>query len=102
MRYLEHVELKTSINYTTRGALEVYLTSPTGKINKIITGFNLNVLFVIGTKVQLLNTRLLDKSEDGFQNWTFMSVMTWGEIPTGLWILTITDNVSYKTNELQK
>lgn len=44
--------------------------------------------------VQLLTTRKLDKSDKGFENWTFMSVMTWGEIAEGLWILTISDKVT--------
>lgn len=31
VRYLEHVEVKTNINYTVRGALQIYLLSPSGK-----------------------------------------------------------------------
>lgn len=32
INFLEHVEVLTNINYTRRGVLEVYLTSPSGKI----------------------------------------------------------------------
>lgn len=46
-----------------------------------------------GTTVQLLRHRKLDKSNEGFQNWTFMSVMTWGENPKGVWTLEILDKV---------
>ncbi|XP_023311252.1 neuroendocrine convertase 1-like [Anoplophora glabripennis] len=73
IRYLEHVELKTNINYTVRGALQVHLTSPSG------------------TEVQLLAPRKLDESDQGFVNWTFMSVMTWGEVAEGTWTLTVSD-----------
>ncbi|XP_076260552.1 neuroendocrine convertase 1-like [Rhynchophorus ferrugineus] len=78
--FLEHVELKTSINYTVRGALEIHLTSPAG------------------TTVQLLAPRKLDKSPRGFINWTFMSVMTWGELSTGLWTLVIADDKGPEEN----
>lgn len=49
--------------------------------------------FIKGTKVELLAPRKLDVSSDGFNNWTFMSVMTWGENPNGIWTLTVADNV---------
>lgn len=29
--FLEHVSVRTTINYTIRGALEIHLTSPSGK-----------------------------------------------------------------------
>ncbi|XP_019768309.2 neuroendocrine convertase 1 [Dendroctonus ponderosae] len=72
--FLEHVEIKTTINYTLRGALEVHLVSPAG------------------SSVQLLASRKFDKSAKGFNNWTFMSVMTWGELASGIWTLTISDS----------
>lgn len=43
--------------------------------------------------MELLAPRKLDESSDGFNNWTFMSVMTWGENPNGIWTLTVADNV---------
>jgi proprotein convertase subtilisin/kexin type 1 len=76
LRYLEHVELTTTISYPVRGALEVYLKSPSG------------------SNVQMLAPRKLDKSRNGFQSWSFMSVMTWGETAEGVWTITILDNVS--------
>lgn len=32
VEFLEHVEIETTIKYTNRGALQMYLTSPHGKI----------------------------------------------------------------------
>lgn len=49
---------------------------------------------ISGTKVELLAPRKLDDSSKGFTDWTFMSVMTWGENGEGLWILKISDHVS--------
>lgn len=52
IKYLEHVEVMTTINYTRRGSLEVYLTSPTGFYFYIIQQFkDYNLLF----KVPLFN-----------------------------------------------
>lgn len=75
VNFLEHVEVLTNINYTRRGLLEAHLTSPSG------------------TRVEVLAPRKLDKSSAGFRNWTFMSVMTWGEDPNGIWTFTVADNV---------
>lgn len=47
-----------------------------------------------GTSTVLLAERERDKSPNGFKNWDFMSVHTWGENPAGTWILRITDMVS--------
>ncbi|RZB94428.1 neuroendocrine convertase 1-like, partial [Asbolus verrucosus] len=80
VQYLEHVELRTTIDYPIRGVLEVYLTSPSG------------------SKVQMLATRKLDKSKKGFNGWTFMSVMTWGESAEGQWTVTVSDQVGPEGN----
>ncbi|KAL1490904.1 hypothetical protein ABEB36_011579 [Hypothenemus hampei] len=78
--FLEHVQVRTFINYTVRGALEVHLTSPAG------------------SRVQLLAPRKFDTSSRGFRNWTFMSVMTWGELASGVWTLNIADNIGPENN----
>lgn len=49
----------------------------------------------LGTTVQILAPRIKDLSSQGFLGWTFMSVMTWGENPNGVWTLTLEDNVSF-------
>uniref|UniRef100_A0A8C6IZ23 Neuroendocrine convertase 1 n=1 Tax=Melopsittacus undulatus TaxID=13146 RepID=A0A8C6IZ23_MELUD len=70
---LEHVQLEATIEYSRRGDLHVTLVSPAG------------------TSTVLLAERERDRSPDGFKNWDFMSVHTWGENPTGTWVLRITD-----------
>ncbi|KAF1519985.1 Neuroendocrine convertase 1, partial [Eudyptes sclateri] len=70
---LEHVQLEATIEYSRRGDLHVTLVSPSG------------------TSTVLLAERERDKSPNGFKNWDFMSVHTWGENPTGTWVLRITD-----------
>lgn len=54
-----------------------------------------------GTNTVLLAERQRDKSANGFKDWDFMSVHTWGEDPAGVWTLKITDMVSivWKSNE---
>ncbi|KAJ8914185.1 hypothetical protein NQ315_015958 [Exocentrus adspersus] len=109
IRYLEHVELRTNINYTVRGVLQVQLTSPSGKcrgdmmfrrnLAKRWSGEFLELTIGLrGTEVQLLTTRKLDKSDQGFVNWTFMSVMTWGEFAEGTWTMTVSDVVGPREN----
>ncbi|KAK0180404.1 hypothetical protein PV327_006048 [Microctonus hyperodae] len=80
VEFLEHVVVETTIKYTNRGALQMQLTSPRG------------------TKVKILSSRKLDVSVEGFKNWKFMSVGTWGEDPRGTWTLDITDVLGPKTN----
>ncbi|XP_010126804.1 PREDICTED: neuroendocrine convertase 1, partial [Chlamydotis macqueenii] len=70
---LEHVQLEATIEYSRRGDLHVTLVSPSG------------------TSTVLLAERERDKSPNGFKNWDFMSVHTWGEDPAGTWVLRITD-----------
>ena len=73
VRYLEHVEVVLNMEYSRRGELEVALESPAG------------------TVTWLLTRRGKDSSRSGFQNWSLMSVHTWGENPKGDWKLTIQD-----------
>ncbi|CAB1315427.1 unnamed protein product [Coregonus sp. 'balchen'] len=72
---LEHVQVEASIEYTRRGDLHITLTSPT--------------------------ERERDMSSNGFRNWDFMSVHTWGEDPTGTWTIKITDMSGRMENEGQ-
>ncbi|KAK3925028.1 Neuroendocrine convertase 1, partial [Frankliniella fusca] len=73
VNFLEHVEVVANVEYPVRGALEMYLTSPAG------------------TKVQILSPRQRDLSDQGFEDWHFMSVLTWGERPHGVWMLEVVD-----------
>uniref|UniRef100_A0A7N6FLQ4 Neuroendocrine convertase 1 n=1 Tax=Anabas testudineus TaxID=64144 RepID=A0A7N6FLQ4_ANATE len=78
---LEHVQVEASIEYTRRGDLHITLTSPAG------------------TNTVLLAERERDTSSNGFRNWDFMSVHTWGEDPAGTWTLKITDTSGRMQNE---
>ncbi|XP_048450873.1 neuroendocrine convertase 1 isoform X1 [Rhincodon typus] len=73
IKALEHVQLEATIEYTRRGDLHITLTSPAG------------------TNTVLLAERERDSSPNGFKNWAFMSVHSWGEDPLGTWLLRITD-----------
>ena len=79
IHYLEHVIVRITlqaVNTTDfgsmRGHIGVKLTSPSGTTSELL-GYRLND-FVLG----------------GYFEWPFMSVMFWGEDPTGEWTLTIT------------
>ncbi|XP_047502415.1 LOW QUALITY PROTEIN: neuroendocrine convertase 1-like [Penaeus chinensis] len=78
IRSLEHVQVIASISYSRRGALDIGLMSP------------------MGTPTTLLSPRVADGSTEGFKDWAFMSVHTWGEDPQGVWKLNISD---YQTEE---
>ncbi|XP_060062546.1 neuroendocrine convertase 1-like [Ylistrum balloti] len=76
INFLEHIQMQITMDYSKRGALHISLTSPSG------------------IKTMLLSERSMDGSSAGFQNWTFMSVQSWGENPAGHWKLTIKDEKS--------
>uniref|UniRef100_A0A2K5DPW2 Neuroendocrine convertase 1 n=1 Tax=Aotus nancymaae TaxID=37293 RepID=A0A2K5DPW2_AOTNA len=78
---LEHVQFEATIEYSRRGDLHVTLTS------------------AAGTSTVLLAERERDTSPNGFKNWDFMSVHTWGENPIGTWTLRITDMSGRIQNE---
>ena len=41
-----------------------------------------------------MRPRSNDFDKDGYLNWPFMSVQTWGETPVGEWTLKVFDDVS--------
>ena len=71
--YLEHLVVQMSINTQNvkRGDLQIELTSPSGTLSV------------------LLHPRPLDNKPGEYVDWPFMSVMFWGEDPTGQWTLNI-------------
>ncbi|KAI0006488.1 peptidase S8/S53 domain-containing protein [Xylariaceae sp. FL0662B] len=75
---LEHVTVTMNVEHSRRGDLSVDLISP----DKVIS--------------HLSATRKLDKSEDGYDDWTFMTVAHWGESGIGTWTLIVRDS---KVNE---
>lgn len=70
---LEHVTVTMNVDHTRRGDLSVDLISP----DKVIS--------------HLSATRRLDASADGYTDWTFMSVVHWGESGIGTWTVIIKD-----------
>jgi len=70
---LEHVQASTSIVILEgeRKDLSIHLTSP------------------LGTNSILLPFRPYDLFSEGFLQWPFMTVQSWGETPNGIWTLTI-------------
>ena len=73
IQFLEKVVAVMTLEVTDgmRGDITVDLTSPNGTVSK------------------LLSQRPRDNSSEGFNEWPFMSVMFWGEDPTGEWTLTV-------------
>ncbi|KII65078.1 PC3-like endoprotease variant A [Thelohanellus kitauei] len=72
---LEHVVLTVSLIHHRRGSLSIDLISPAGSPS------------------QILSTRRYDSSEEGLDDWNFMTIHFWGENPSGKWKLIVTDNV---------
>lgn len=68
---VEHITVTVNIDADFRGHTTVDLVSPSGMIS------NLGVV------------RKLDRSQQGFPNWTFMSVAHWGEKGVGTWKLQV-------------
>lgn len=71
IKYLEHVLISIDFKGSTRGMLEIYITSANG------------------TRSRILRQRQNDISTSR-TTWTFMSVHTWGEDPNGIWSIEIT------------
>lgn len=80
VNYIEHIQLYVTLEYSYRGALSIHLASPSG----------------ISTCV--LSAREADFSKDGFKDWAFMSVHTWGENPVGDWKLSVLDTKGSESN----
>ncbi|XP_047425540.1 proprotein convertase subtilisin/kexin type 5 isoform X2 [Mugil cephalus] len=76
--YVEHVVVRLTVAHGRRGDLSITLTSPSGTVSR------------------LLANRPLDDSTEGFQNWEFMTVHSWGEQAAGEWTLKIQDTPSEK------
>ncbi|KAL1882202.1 pheromone processing endoprotease [Diaporthe australafricana] len=75
---VEHVTVTMNIDHTRRGDLSVDLISP----NKIVSHLSV--------------PRRLDNEAAGYEDWTFMSVVHWGESGLGKWTVIVKDT---KVNE---
>ncbi|EKD18175.1 uncharacterized protein L3040_007651 [Drepanopeziza brunnea f. sp. 'multigermtubi'] len=72
---VEHVTVTMNVNHTRRGDLSVDLVSP-----DTITS-------------HLSATRRLDSAAEGYNDWTFMSVVHWGESGVGKWTIILKDTI---------
>ncbi|KAK5948259.1 pheromone processing endoprotease [Knufia fluminis] len=72
---LEHVTVTMNVNHTRRGDLSVELKSPEGRTSHIATA------------------RQHDNQVGGYDDWTFMSVVHWGESGVGTWTVVVKDTV---------
>eukprot|EP00794_Sanderia_malayensis_P000325 gene325-957_t len=79
---LEHVVLTVSFVHKKRGDVSIDLFSPSK------------------TRSQMLSTRKYDDSDEGLDEWNFMTVHKWGENPRGIWQMKITDNNNQEQNDL--
>ncbi|KAH8679756.1 peptidase S8/S53 domain-containing protein [Tricladium varicosporioides] len=77
---LEHVTVTMNVGHTRRGDISVDLVSP----DKIVS--------------HLAATRRLDTEASGFEDWTFMSVVHWGESGVGTWTIVVKDTVVNEFN----
>ncbi len=68
---IEHVTLTADITHSSRGNLEITLTSPAGTVSRLAEVHN--------------------DINDNFPSWTFSTVRDWGETADGDWILKIAD-----------
>ncbi|KAK3098823.1 hypothetical protein FSP39_023409 [Pinctada imbricata] len=73
IRKTEHVEVYVKLEHTHRGDVELFITSPSGKISR------------------LLAARKNDHATEGVDFW-FMTIHHWNEMPEGEWNLVVCDN----------
>ncbi|OQV12101.1 Neuroendocrine convertase 1 [Hypsibius exemplaris] len=76
INHLEQVEVIVSLSHLKRGAVRVFLTSPSG------------------TKTLIAPRRDMDSSTDGLNGWSFISVHNWAEKPFGMWIVNLESHVN--------
>ena len=80
LQTIEHVTVTMNVNHTRRGDLSVELKSPEGTISHLAT------------------TRRDDGANEGYIDWTFMSVVHWGESGVGTWTVVVKDTNSNEHN----
>ncbi|RMD39928.1 hypothetical protein DV735_g5208, partial [Chaetothyriales sp. CBS 134920] len=72
---LEHITLTMNVDHTRRGDLSVELRSPAGRISHLSV------------------SREHDNEARGYEDWTFMSVVHWGEPGIGTWTVVVKDTI---------
>ncbi|EFW99397.1 pheromone processing endoprotease kex2 [Grosmannia clavigera kw1407] len=77
---VEHVTVTMNIDHTRRGDLSVDLISP----NNVVSHLSV--------------TRKPDNTPQGYVDWTFMSVVHWGETGVGTWTVVVKDTIVNNKN----
>ncbi|KAK3942105.1 peptidase S8/S53 domain-containing protein [Diplogelasinospora grovesii] len=77
---LEHVTVTMNVEHTRRGDISVDLISP----NKVVSHLSV--------------PRRLDNAAEGYDDWTFMSVVHWGESGLGTWTIVVKDTIQNEFN----
>ncbi|CAK7230643.1 pheromone processing endoprotease [Sporothrix bragantina] len=72
---IEHVTVTMNVEHTRRGDISVDLISPDNIVSHLSV------------------TRKNDNAAVGYEDWTFMSVVHWGEFGVGKWTLVVKDTV---------
>eukprot|EP00088_Acartia_fossae_P058133 TRINITY_DN6795_c0_g1_i11.p1 TRINITY_DN6795_c0_g1~~TRINITY_DN6795_c0_g1_i11.p1 ORF type:complete len:903 (-),score=171.96 TRINITY_DN6795_c0_g1_i11:717-3425(-) len=78
VKFLEHVQAHVTLSSARRGDIQIFLTSPSG------------------TRSQLLKRRPHDMTPQGFQDWPFLTVFSWGENPIGTWQIEVQNDGRYR------
>ncbi|KAF2403975.1 hypothetical protein EJ06DRAFT_301304 [Trichodelitschia bisporula] len=72
---IEHVTVTMNVEHTRRGDLSVELRSPSGVVSHLST------------------SRKTDEAHVGYVDWTFMSVVHWGDSGVGKWTVVVKDTI---------
>lgn len=91
VNYIEQVQAFVTLSTDRRGEIEIYLHSPSNTRSQLLPVRTRECL-VLKTKIPCRITfqrRERDQSSKGFQDWPFLTVQLWGEIPHGQWKLEI-------------
>lgn len=83
INYLEHVEVKVSLNYSRRGDLEMKLSSPSGTVSNL-------------THFRYADSLFENKE---LKNWVVMTLHLWGETAKGKWTLTLNNSQRKHVNK---
>ena len=82
----EHIELVVNITHKYRLDLDIRLESPSGTVSRLTTP--------VASNESVIATTFADNSRryDDYINWSFKTVLHWGENTRGIWYVYINDN----------
>ena len=89
--------------YAQRGDIKIELTSPSGTISTVLGLRPNDSFYEVYEEASGYFESMPDFDSDnylGYYAWPFMSVMFWGENPTGEWQLTVSSNSRFTDAEV--